>query len=102
MAISFPLREILHGSDDHHFRMATLTKIDTQRNTIETTLDQLSYNHHLVLAHGVATDYFSIANIERNSLPLKSVGEALGLRNQIYRTMEQAVDIADVEQRQST
>lgn len=98
-AISFPIRGILRDYRDVHFRMATVTAVDTKANIVHTTIGDLSYDY-LVLAAGADTNYFGNKNIEQNSLPLKSISEALALRNQIYRTMEAAIDIEDQEERQ--
>lgn len=99
-AISFPLRAVFRGYPDFHFRMATVTAVDTDRNVVKTTIGDLSYDY-LVTAAGADTNYFSMANIEKNSLSLKTIGEALALRNQIYRTMEAAIDVTDSVQLQS-
>lgn len=99
-AISFPLRGVFRGYSDFHFRMATVTAVDRDANVVKTSIGDLTYDY-LVLAAGADTNYFGMTNIAKNSFPLKSVGEALGLRNQIYKTMEAAIDIESEAERQS-
>lgn len=89
-AISFPLRLAFHNHPNVHVRVASVTKIMTESNTIETDLGELQYDY-LVLAIGADTNFFGNKNIQEKALPMKSVGEALGLRNRLLENFEKAL-----------
>lgn len=89
-AISFPLRLAFHNHPNVHVRVASVTKIMTEANTIETDLGELQYDY-LVLAIGADTNFFGNKNIQERALPMKSVGEALGLRNRLLENFEKAL-----------
>jgi NADH dehydrogenase len=89
-AISFPLRLAFHNHPNVHVRVASVTKILTESNTIETDLGELQYDY-LVLAIGADTNFFGNKNIQEKALPMKSVGEALGLRNRLLENFEKAL-----------
>ncbi|MEA5460102.1 NAD(P)/FAD-dependent oxidoreductase [Arcicella sp. LKC2W] len=89
-AISFPLRLAFHNHPNVHVRVASVTKIMTESNTIETDLGELQYDY-LVMAIGADTNFFGNKNIQEKALPMKSVGEALGLRNRLLENFEKAL-----------
>lgn len=93
-AISFPLRKTFHGLPNMHFRMATLEKVDPESNTIYTDIGKLSYDY-LVLAMGARTNYFGNENLRRHALSMKSVSEAIALRNTILANFEAAMNEKD-------
>ena len=89
-AISFPLRLAFHDDANVHVRVAQVTKIISEKNTIVTDLGEINYDY-LVLAIGADTNFFGNKNIEERALPMKSVGEALGLRNRLLESFEKAL-----------
>jgi len=98
-AISFPLRLAFHNHPNIHVRVASVTKIISESNTIETDLGNISYDF-LVMAIGADTNFFGNQNIAEKSLPMKSVGEALGLRNRLLENFEKAL-VSDNEEDRS-
>lgn len=95
-SIAFPLRKLFQKKQNVHFRMADLLEVDANKQEIETTLGCLKYDH-LVLATGVNTNYFGNKNIEEFAIPMKSVSEAIFLRNSILRNYEKALNESDSE-----
>ena len=89
-AISFPLRLAFHNYPNIHVRVASVTKIDSENSKIETTLGEIPYDY-LVMAIGAETNFFGNQNIAEKALPMKSVGEALGLRNRLLENFEKAL-----------
>ncbi len=90
-SISFPLRKLLQNKNDMHFRMASFKKVYPDKNYIETDIGSLSYDY-LVLATGVNTNYFGIKSIRQNAVPMKTVSEAIYLRNRILMNFEKALN----------
>ncbi len=90
-AISFPLRKAFQNQQHIHFRIAALEKVDAQNQAIHTDIGRLNYDY-LVLAIGADTNYFGNQNIQRHATPMKSLGEAIHLRNTILTNFEKALN----------
>ena len=97
-SISFPFRRMLQNYNDYHFRLAELKKINSDLNEIETSIGKIHYDY-LILATGLGNNFYGNKNIEKYSFPLKSVTEALELRNKILQNNEAAICIRDVEEK---
>ncbi len=89
-AISFPLRKILQNEKDIHFRIATIERVDTEKQEIQTNIGILSYDK-LVLAMGAGTNFFGQKNIESNALSMKTASDAILIRNTILQNFEKAL-----------
>jgi NADH dehydrogenase len=90
-SISFPLRKIFQKMPNIHFRMASLLSIKPNAKTIITDIGTMIYDY-LVLAPGVVTNYFGMETIQNNTIPMKSVSEAIYLRNRILMNFEKALN----------
>ncbi|MCH7401373.1 NAD(P)/FAD-dependent oxidoreductase [Belliella kenyensis] len=97
-AISFPLRKVFHHSKNVTFRMAEAKQIDQENNRLYTNVGYVDYDY-LVLALGTDTNFFGLKNVEAKSSPMKSVSEALYIRNKIIANYETAINVADVNER---
>jgi len=93
-SIAFPMRKAFQNFEHTHFRMAELQTIKAENNSIETSLGSLSYDY-LVLAIGADTNFYGKPDVERAALPMKSVGEALRIRNTILENYEKALNSTD-------
>jgi NADH:ubiquinone reductase (H+-translocating) len=96
-AISFPLRKIFQGYKNIHVRMARVKMVNPEENEIETSIGSLRYDY-LVLAMGAGNNFFGNSSISKYSLPMKSVGESLGLRNTILNNFEKALNTTDPDE----
>jgi NADH dehydrogenase len=76
--------------------MAEVKKINSERNEIETGIGNLNYDY-LVMAIGADTNFFGLENIKKYALPMKSVAEALFIRNTILQNFEKLLDANDEE-----
>jgi NADH dehydrogenase len=90
-SISFPFRKLLRGRCDCYFRLAEATSVDVAEKLLHTTIGPLRYDC-LVMATGVTTNFFGNGAICRNALPMKSIVEALSLRNILLTNMEEALN----------
>jgi NADH dehydrogenase len=97
-SISFPLRKIFHHSKNVIFRMAEVQRIDADQNRLFTDIGYIDYNQ-LVLAMGGDTNYFGSKSIEHYAAPMKTVSEALYIRNKVISNYERAISIEKVEHR---
>lgn len=85
---------------DFYFRMAEVKAIITERNLIETSIGELTYDY-LVIASGTITNFFGNKTIEEKALPMKTIQEALELRNTLLSNFEKATICTDQEERQA-
>ncbi len=95
-AISFPLRKTFQKQEHIHFRVAKLENVDAENRVISTDLGDLSYDY-LVLAMGARTNYFGNQNLRDNAIPMKSLSQAIDLRNTLLDNFEQALNSNDPE-----
>jgi NADH dehydrogenase len=95
-AISFPLRKIFHHYKDYHIRIAEVQNIDTHKQQLWTTLGIIQYDY-LVLTQGVSNFFFGMKTMESLSKPMKSVSEALDLRNTLLQNFENSLAAATDE-----
>lgn len=86
-SISFPLRKVFQKSKNVRIRIAEVLSVDAENKIIKTTLEEYPYDY-LVIAFGCTSNYFGNKTIEEFSYPMKSVPEALQLRNHILQTFE--------------
>ena len=98
-SISFPLRRIFQGYKQYFCRMAEVKDIDVKEKAIHTAVGTIHYNY-LVLAMGGTTNFFGNEDIERHALPMKTVEDAMALRNHILLALERAETEEDAEKRQ--
>lgn len=89
-AISFPLRKIFQKKQ-LHFRIAEVKKINTDKKSIQTDIGDITYDY-AVVAIGATTNYFGLQSVEENSLSMKSVPDALFIRNTILQHFENALN----------
>ncbi|HLO58391.1 MAG TPA: NAD(P)/FAD-dependent oxidoreductase [Bacteroidales bacterium] len=94
-AVSFPLRKAFQNYRNIHVRMARVKKVNPEQQELETNIGNLHYDY-LVIAMGAANNFFGNTSIAKYSLPMKSTGESLGLRNTILNNFEKALNLTDV------
>lgn len=98
-SISFPFRQIFRKRKEFYFRMAEARMVDTEKKILQTSIGKIDYDY-LVLAAGATTNFFGNKNIEEWAIPMKTVPEAMGLRNALLSNFERALTCATEEERQ--
>lgn len=89
-SIVFPLRKRFSYRPNFYFRLGEVLRIDPQENMIETSIGSISYDY-LVLACGATTNYYGMTDVEKYSMPMKTIEDAIALRNRILRNLEKAL-----------
>ncbi len=95
--IAYPIRN-LHWRDRFRFIQAEVKKINLKAHHVITSEGTLDYDY-LILALGSVTDMSELASIEENVFTLKTLHDAMLIRNHIIQAFEQA-DIAHDPERQ--
>lgn len=98
-SIVFPFRKVFQKSKNVFVRVTKVLAVAPERNEIETEIGNLHYDY-LVLAIGADTNWYGNEQVRANAIPMKSVSEALYLRNHIFEDYERAVMADDYDHRQ--
>lgn len=98
-SISFPFRKIFQKRKNFYFRMAEVRSIFPEHKIIQTSIGKISYDY-LVLAAGATTNFFGNTHVAEEAMPMKNVGEAMGLRNALLDNFERALTCAGDQERQ--
>lgn len=98
-SIVFPFRKLFQKQKNVFIRVTKVDRIDPAQKMLFTKLGMVNYDY-LVLAIGADTNFFGNEMIAQHAIPMKSVSEALFLRNQILADYERALSITDYEERQ--
>jgi len=97
--IIYPVRSILRRLPNVGFLMAEASRIDFEKRAVETNAGPISYDY-LILAAGSTTNFFGVPGAE-HAYPLKSLDEAVRLRNHILCCFERAASLSDPQQRRA-
>jgi NADH dehydrogenase len=92
--ISYPFRKMFQSYQNVRYFNGAFERVDTVSKTIFTSNGSLQYDY-LVLAMGTETNYFGMENVKKNSLPLKTIDDALHLRNELLLNLESACRTKD-------
>ena len=98
-SIAYPIRNIFKGQKDFYYRMAKAKEIVAEENKVVTNIGELEYDH-LVIATGSSTNYFGMPGMEEQSMPMKTVPEALNLRSLMLQNFEAASLTGNLEERE--
>ncbi|MEC5146887.1 NAD(P)/FAD-dependent oxidoreductase [Chitinophaga sp. 212800010-3] len=89
-SIAFPLRGIFRKQRNLVFRMAEVTGLRAEENMLETGIGDIHYDY-LVFATGSNTNFFGNKNIEENAIGMKSLIEAVQIRNYVVKQFEESL-----------
>lgn len=89
-SIVFPFRRRFSDQKDFFFRLGEVNKIIPAENCIETSIGSIRYDY-LVIASGATTNFYGMKDIADHSLPMKTIVDAIKLRNIIIRNFENAL-----------
>lgn len=99
-SISFPFRKLFQKREDFYFRLAEVEAVIRERNLIRTSIGELRYDY-LVIASGTVTNFFGNEVIQQKALPMKTIEEALILRNTLLTHFEKATVCTDPAEKQA-
>ncbi|MFP3594473.1 NAD(P)/FAD-dependent oxidoreductase [Chryseobacterium sp. SIMBA_038] len=87
--ISFPFRKLFADYRYVHYHMGSFLKINKENQIIETDTGNLGYDY-VVFALGTETNFFGLENVQNCALPMKTLHEALYLKNHLLLILEKA------------
>lgn len=99
-SIIHPFRKIFLKQKNFFFRLAEVEKIDTALQVVETSIGLIKYDY-LVIATGATSNFFGDSQMEKYSISMKSIDNALEIRNTLLYNFEKSLQLDDEEQRNS-
>lgn len=96
--ISFPFRRELKRRRDVTYHMGHVKNIDVAAKTVTTSYETIHYDK-LVIAAGTTNNYFGMEGMDKITFGMKSVSEAIRLRDEILDRLERGALCTDPERR---
>jgi NADH dehydrogenase len=97
-SISYPFRKFFAGKKNLKFRLGELQKVIPSENKIILNNGELNYDY-LVFATGAETSYFGMENVKKNAIPMKTLNDAIEMRNALLKNLEKAAICKDIRER---
>jgi len=99
-AIAYPVRSIAGGWKNARFFLAEVTGFDFKKRVVKTSDGPLAYDS-LIIAAGAVTSYFGLKSVEKHAYELKTLPDAVTLRNQVLTVFEKAARETDPAKREA-
>lgn len=87
--IAHPVRSILRGAQNVRFALAEVRGVDLDQRTVDVGGESVPYDY-LVVAPGSTSHFFGVPGAEEFAFPLRTLEEAVRLRNHILGCFERA------------
>lgn len=92
--ISYPYRKMLRKNRNLEFKMGELVKVMPEDKKVVLSTGELTYDY-LVFATGTQTNFFGMQQVEEKAIPMKTINDALEMRNYILGQLELATTLTD-------
>jgi NADH dehydrogenase len=97
-SISFPLRSVFKNNKHVQIRLTEVIGIDEKKSKINTTIGDFAYDY-LILAIGCETNFFGNNDIRKHAYSLKSIYDAIMIRNHMLQIFEQILSAKEEEKK---
>lgn len=97
-SISYPFRKFFAGKKNLQFRLGELISVSPAEKKITLSNGDLDYDY-LVFATGAETSYFGMENVMKNAIPMKTLNDAIVMRNTLLKNLEKAAICKDMRKR---
>ena len=88
-SISYPFRKLLKENKNIRFWLGEFSEVLPSENKIKLSNGELAYDY-LVFATGTESNYFGMENVKKNAIPMKTLDDALNMRNILLQRIEKA------------
>lgn len=96
--IAYPIRTFFRKARNVEFFMAKAQGVDQARQVLLTNHGEIPYDY-LILAAGATTNFFGMQEVEEHSFGMKTLQEALHIRNHVLHMFERANKSKDEAER---
>lgn len=97
-SISYPFRKFFAGKKNLQFRLGEFQEVIPSENKVILNNGELKYDK-LVFATGAETSYFGMENVRKNAIPMKTLNDAIVMRNTLLKNLEKAAITKDIRKR---
>ncbi|CAM4063254.1 NAD(P)/FAD-dependent oxidoreductase [Flavobacterium antarcticum] len=97
-SISYPFRKFFAGKKNLQFRLGEVLSVNQAENKVILSNGELFYDR-LIFASGAETSYFGMENVQKNAIPMKTLTDAIEMRNRLLQNMEKAVLTKNIRER---
>jgi NADH dehydrogenase len=98
--VASSFRKIFKHQKNLVFRMVHVNRIDPDRKMVITGAGRLAYDF-LVIATGARTNFYGLRDIGEHAIAMKSVSDAITIRQHIFANFEKALMTEDPAERES-
>lgn len=96
--ITYPFRKLFRGKKNFMFRLGELEEVLPEQKQVILSTGPVNYDY-LVFATGCETNYFGMDNVAKHAIPMKTVADALQMRNTLLERLEEASRSTDPVER---
>lgn len=96
--IAYPIRAFFRKHKNVELFMAKVVGFDTENKKVITNHGEIWYDY-LILAAGSTTNFFGLEAVQKYSYGMKTLAEALHIRNHVLHMFERANKSSDPEER---
>ncbi|MDJ0570403.1 MAG: NAD(P)/FAD-dependent oxidoreductase [Pleurocapsa sp. MO_192.B19] len=97
--VAYPIKKYLRSCNNARFFQAEVLEIDFNRKFITTDRENITYDY-LVIATGSKTKFLGVDGAPKYTYPLRTLNDAVALRDRVFSNLERAVTCNDWEKRQ--
>jgi len=87
--IAYPIRSFFRDNNNVTLYMAKARGVDQERDVVITNHGEIHYDY-LILAAGATTNFFGMKNVEEHAFGMKTLQEAVHIRNHVIHEFERA------------
>lgn len=98
--IAHPVRAILRGQDNLNFRNTEVIDVKLTEQRLATKTGELHYDY-LIVAAGGTHNFFGLRSVAAHSFGLKTIEEAVSIRNHVLERFELANQENDADKRRA-
>lgn len=98
--IAYPLRTVVRRMARTRFLQAEVRRVDFAERVVEVEGDRIPYDY-LVMATGSQTRYLGVPGAGEHAFALRTLEQAVALRNHIFSLFERAARTVDAEERRA-
>ncbi len=96
--ISYPFRKLFRNKKNVRFHLGELIKVSPEEHNCYLNNATLKYDY-LVIALGSVSNFFGNESIMQNAIALKTLSNALSMRNALLQSLEEACRTNDEDER---
>ncbi|MEL7242489.1 MAG: NAD(P)/FAD-dependent oxidoreductase [Cyanobacteria bacterium J06573_2] len=96
--IIYPLRRLFRNLTTVNLLQANVKNVDFDNQIVYAENVAIDYNY-LVIATGSESQFLGVTGAPENSLPMRTLNDAIAIRNQVLSRFEQAVKVTDEKER---